>query len=139
MKKETAQKRARPQPRAKPSHSAGAADKPADSRALLFEPHRRGRTDDADAFIPDPDGGPARIADDLAENLAEEYLESATSGEAVAEEAQDEIVPEELGGPFVESTAEQEFAAGTDASNPEDAEAEPLPRPGAGIVANREG
>ena len=84
------------------------------------------------------EGGPARVSDDLAESLAEEFLESATSGEDVAEELQDEIVPEELGGPFVESSAEQEFAAGTDASNPEDAEREPLPRAGAGIVGNPE-
>src|SRR5262245_36048128 len=116
MKKGTTSKRARLPPPPKPSHFVRDA-----SYRAPFEPHRHGRTDDADAFIPDPDGGPAVIPDDLAESLAEEFLESATSGEDRAEELQDEVVPEELGGPFVESTAEQEFASGTDASNPEDA------------------
>jgi hypothetical protein len=139
MKKGTTSKRAHPHPQPKPIHAAAASHAvPRPMPRALFEPHRQGRTDDADAFIPDPEGGPARTSDDLAESLAEEFLESATSGEDMAEEMQNEIVPEELGGPFVESTAEQEFAAGTDASNPEDAEQEPLPRPGAGIIGNRE-
>ena len=34
--------------------------------------------------MPDPEGGPARIDDTLAENLAEEFLESATRGELAA-------------------------------------------------------
>jgi hypothetical protein len=84
--------------------------------------------------MPDPEDGPARIDDSLAETLAEEYLESATRGEDVVEDAFDEVVPEELGGPFVETTAADEFADGIDAANPEDAEAEPLPRPVAGLV-----
>ena len=37
-------------------------------------------------------------------------------------------MPEELGGPFVETAASTEFAGGTDESNPEDASQEPLPR-----------
>ena len=139
MKKTTTSQHARARARApKPSHSSSAAERPAALHPPAFEPHRHGRTDDADAFIPDPEGGPARIPDDLAESLAEEFLESATSGEDVAEERQNQIVPEELGGPFLESSAEQEFASGTDASNPEDAEQEPLPRTGAGLVGNRE-
>ena len=112
------------------------AKNPSDADKRAFQPVRRDRSDDANAFMPDPEGGPARIPDDLAESLAEEFLSSATSGETAREDLQDEVVPEELGGPFVESTAEQEFASGTDASNPEDAEREPLPRPGGGIVAN---
>src|SRR5262245_10632916 len=62
------------------------------------------RTDDANAFMPDPEGGPARIADDLAENLAEEYLQAATQGYD-AEEDLDQVVPEEIGGPFIETSA----------------------------------
>jgi len=40
------------------------------------------RSDDADAFIPDPEDGPAIAGDDLAEALAEEFVEGATSGAA---------------------------------------------------------
>ena len=96
--------------------------------------HRHQRSDDANAFIPDPEGGPAHTRDDLAESLAEDFLQAATSGEDVAEESGDEVVPEELGGPFVETSASEEFASGTDESNPPDAETEPLPLTGPGIV-----
>ncbi len=91
------------------------------------------RSDDGTAFMPDPEGGPARIADDLAENLAEDYLQAATQGMEV-EEDHDQVVPEEIGGPFVETTAAEEFAHDTDGANPEDASREPLPRPVAGLV-----
>ena len=88
----------------------------------------RGRTDTADAFMPDPGEGPARIRDDLAEVLAEDFVRSATSGEDVDDEVMEQVVPEEYGGPFVESSADEEFAEGTDESNPVDALPEPLPR-----------
>ena len=91
------------------------------------------RSDDGTAFMPDPEGGPARIRDDLAENLAEDYLQAATQGMEV-EEDHDQVVPEEIGGPFVETTAAEEFAHDTDEANPEDASREPLPRPVAGLV-----
>ena len=91
------------------------------------------RSDDANAFMPDPEDGPARIRDDLAENLAEDYVQAATQGMEV-EEDHDQIVPEELGGPFVETSAAEEFALDTDEANPEDASREPLPRPVAGLV-----
>jgi hypothetical protein len=84
--------------------------------------------------MPDPEGGPARIDDTLAENLAEEYLESATRGEDAVEDALDAIVPEELGGPFIETSAAVEYALDADGANPVDAEQEPLPRPVAGLV-----
>jgi hypothetical protein len=93
------------------------------------------RTDDADAFIPDPDGGRARTSDDLAETLAEDFVASATSGESVNEEVFDSVVPEETGGPFVETSSDQEFAHGTDESNPSDAETEPLPLANAAMNA----
>jgi hypothetical protein len=90
-------------------------------------PRRHERSDDGNAFIPDPEGGPAHTSDDLAESLAEEFLQSATSGEDAAEDMADQVVAEELGGPFVETSAQEEFARGTDESNPPDAEREPLP------------
>ena len=37
-------------------------------------------------------------------------------------------MPSEVGGPFVVTTGGEEFAEGTDESNPEDAEAEPFPK-----------
>jgi hypothetical protein len=91
------------------------------------------RSDDGNAFMPDPESGPARISDDLAENLAEDYLQAATQGMEV-EEDHDQVVPEEIGGPFIETSAAEEFAHDTDEANPEDASREPLPRPVAGLV-----
>ena len=102
-------------------------------------PHRHQRSDDGNAFIPDPEDGPARTRDDLAENLAEEYLQGATSGgEPMAEEQNDMVTPEELGGPFVETSAREEFADGIDESNPIDAEPAPLPLTGPGIATSRD-
>ncbi len=98
---------------------------------------RAERSDSADAFIPDPEGGPARFKqDDLAEILGEEFVRAATSGEDVGEENwHDDPVPEELGGPFVETTADEEMDLHPDASNPTDAEVEPLPRTNAGLIS----
>lgn len=93
------------------------------------------RTDSGDAFLPDPGDGPARVPDDLAEILAEDFLRSATSGEDAGNDVGEEIVPEELGGPFIESDADEEFAAGPDESNPEDATAEPMPRAVHGLIS----
>jgi hypothetical protein len=65
------------------------------------------RSDGADAFIPES----AQIrgtSDDLAELLAEQYLREA-SGDDSEEGARDDVVPEELGGPFVESSPDAEF------------------------------
>ena len=86
------------------------------------------RRDDANAFIPDPREGPARSKDDLAETLAEEFIVAATSAEEPGEDVRDEVVPEELGGPFLEVSAAEEFDRGTDASNPPGAAREPFPR-----------
>jgi hypothetical protein len=112
---------------ATPSVTDGARSRPTPSHTY----HQR--SDDGNAFMPDPGEGPARIRDDLAENLAEDYLQAATQGMEV-EEDHDQIVPEELGGPFVETSAAEEFALDTDEANPEDASREPLPRPVAGLV-----
>lgn len=91
------------------------------------------RDDDADAFLPDPDGGPTRARDDLAQELAEEFLLAVTTGEHVTEQALDQEVPEESGGPFVIHSARSEFGRGVDASNPVDASREPLPTPMRGV------
>ena len=52
------------------------------------------RSDDGDAFLPDPGAGPAHIDDDLAENLAEEFIVAATSAEEPGEDVRDEVLPE---------------------------------------------
>jgi hypothetical protein len=90
----------------------------------------RPRTDDANAFMPDPEGGPAHIPDDLAENLAEEIVDAVTRGDG----GDDAAVTEEIGGPFIFTSAADECAHVIDAAIPADAEREPLPRPGAGLV-----
>ena len=109
-------KQPKPSKPAKPAHH------------VKVEPHQR--PDGGDAFFADPGGGRARVSDDLAEELAEDYLASATSGEEQGEETHEREVEEESGGPFVETTSGEEFAAGTDASNPADAERAPFPSSG---------
>lgn len=92
------------------------------------------RRDSGAAFMDDPGSGEALIDDDLAETLAEEFVRAATSGEDTTEEALDQFVSEEIGGPFVETSASEEFATGSDSSNPDDATTEPLPRAVSGLV-----
>jgi hypothetical protein len=70
---------------------------------------------------------PRRPRDDLAEELGEEVIERATTGEDDTEETLDAVVPEEQGGPFVETSAAQEFAHDVDPSNPRGAKREPFP------------
>jgi hypothetical protein len=88
---------------------------------------RHGRPDDADAFLRVRGGDPSNTKDDFAEELAEDFVGSATSGEEQGLETRDSVLDEEVGGPFVTTPAKREFAEGIDASNPEDAEREPFP------------
>jgi hypothetical protein len=69
----------------------------------------------------------SRSSDDLAEALGEQFIEGATTGEGAAEGQLDQEVPEERGGPFLQSNAGTEFAEGTDRSNPKGAKREPFP------------
>lgn len=69
-----------------------------------------------------------RAGEPVSEELGESYVESATRGEPVELERRDSVVPEEQGGPFVPTTAQDEFAPGTDASNIAEATREPLPK-----------
>ena len=87
------------------------------------------RMDDGNAFIRDPGSGPARTRDDLAENLAEQFLTSATSAEESAPDDFDREVPEDSGGPFVETTGRKEFARDDEAPNIPGADREPFPSP----------
>jgi hypothetical protein len=65
--------------------------------------------------------------DELARELGEEYVRSVTGAEHAADDMRDEEVPEEHGGPFVTTRAEEEFADDVDESNPEDAEPAGVP------------
>lgn len=91
-----------------------------DLRALSRE-HRDGGDDRA--FFNRP-----RSGDDLAEELGEEAVETMTSGEDQSDHLTGAIVEEERGGPFVKTRGSDEFARGTDRSNPRDATREPFPR-----------
>jgi hypothetical protein len=66
--------------------------------------------------------------DDLAQELGEEAVETMTSGEDQSEHLMGEVVEEERGGPFVKTRSGEEFAAGTDRSNPRGSTREPFPR-----------
>jgi hypothetical protein len=97
-----------------------AADPPARNRA-------RAEPLDPEAFTDE-----AIRDDSLAEQLGEQFVRSATSGEDETQDILDAESAEERGGPFIESTSAQEFAYDTDGSNPEDATREPFPRSGPG-------
>jgi hypothetical protein len=90
----------------------------------LLEDSAENRTDDGNdkAFL---DG--SRATEELAEELGEAFIEAATSGEDAEGDRHERVVAEEAGGPFVPSTAGQEFAGGTDASNIPEATREALP------------
>ncbi len=80
-----------------------------------------------------PDDGRAflhgfRTGDPLAEELGEAFLESATSGEESEPERRDQVLVEEVGGPFVRTRASREFAYDFDESNIAEATREPLPK-----------
>jgi hypothetical protein len=86
------------------------------------EPRERDGAEER-AFVSSATG----VKDDLAEELGEAFVQSATSGEEAGLEMANAETEEERGGPFVETTAEVEFADDVDASNPEDAEPAALP------------
>jgi len=67
-------------------------------------------------------------ADPTAQESAEEFLITVTSGENGGESTLDAVLPEENGGPFVVTAAGAEFAYGTDRSNPIGATREPFPK-----------
>lgn len=66
--------------------------------------------------------------DSLAEELGESFLRTATGGEDDDVATLEQVIAEESGGPFVETTGATEYAHDTDASNPRGATREPFPR-----------
>jgi hypothetical protein len=85
-----------------PKQSHSLAGRVRDARAAAHRP------DDGEAFLPDPSTRDRHnaLADSDAESFAEEFIASATAGEPVAPDAEDEVVEEEWGGPFLELEAE---------------------------------
>jgi hypothetical protein len=71
--------------------------------------------------------GKSRTKDPLGEELGEDAVRTMTSGEDQSDRLQIEV-DEEIGGPFVTTSAGQEFARGTDRSNPRRATREPFPK-----------
>jgi protein-disulfide isomerase len=97
---------------------------PAYQKFLLSESGASRSDEDDRAFI----GGGGRSNDALAEQLGEEFVESATSGQDDGDERFDQVVPEENGGPFVESNGAIEFADDDEPPNIDDAPPEPFPK-----------
>jgi len=90
----------------------------------LLEMAREGKVNDTSgAFIEAPE-----TRDDLAKGLAEAAVTSMTSGEDQLGTDLESVVDEELGGPFLETSGNTEFAGGTDESNIPEATREPFPR-----------
>jgi hypothetical protein len=73
------------------------------------------------------DGGLAR--DGEGEEMGESFVENATGVDDASMTRREAQTPDEVGGPFVETTGATEFAKGTDKSNPKNATREPVPRP----------
>ncbi len=115
-------KPAKPAPVA-PRRDATGHLNPAYAADLLTHSREMAEPRDDRAFLPS-----AIRRDALAEELGESFLRTATGGEEDEEETLDDVVPEEMGGPFVVTTGATEFAHDTDESNPADATREPFPK-----------
>ncbi len=72
------------------------------------------RSDDGVAFLPDPGARAKHTVASMGdgESFGEEFIASATAGEPVEMDAQDEVVEEEWGGPFLELEAADGDASG---------------------------
>jgi hypothetical protein len=88
--------------------------------AHLLAMSRSGRESNGDAFL-GAEGDPGAV------ELAYEYVESATAAQSEGQEMLDRHMPEEEGGPFVETSAHTEFAMDSEAPNIEGATREPFP------------
>jgi hypothetical protein len=94
----------------------------------------RGRSDDANAFLPDPFATTdphLELADDdagaFAEGLGEEFVVGITGNVDISEQEQDRLSDDEAGGSFVNVAASREMADDVDESNPAEATREPFP------------
>lgn len=87
-----------------------------------------GRSDDGNAFVPDTIGQLRPIPAVDAEAFAEEFIGSATTAESVKEDAVDEVVVEEDGGPFIVLDDDARLPASTDERKAEREGAESMQR-----------
>jgi hypothetical protein len=90
--------------------------------AHLLELSRVGKEPERMAFV---DG--TLNSDPGATEFALEFVESATAAQSEGQEMLDREMPEEEGGPFVETSAATEFAMDSEAPNIEGATREPFP------------
>jgi hypothetical protein len=89
-------------PRARISHATCEAWRLHASVSIMSNGNKEPkRPDSADAFVPDPIEHHKRLKAEDAEWFAEEFIATATSAEDVQEDARDEVVDEEQGGPFI--------------------------------------
>lgn len=106
------------------AESTGARDPMTmDDLDVNLEAYRSNR----EAFLPDPGQGPARVKDELAEEFAERFINSATSDEDRDDVRMQEPTIEEEGGPYVTTSEAEEFGGDPDANNPRETEPEPFP------------
>ena len=70
----------------------------------------------------------SRGRDTLSDELGEDAVRTMTSAEDQSDRLQEGTVEEEIGGPFVITPAREEFARGTDRSNPRKSTREPFPK-----------
>jgi hypothetical protein len=94
----------------------------------LLEKARETKNDDDSpeagrAFLKGPSSN-----EELSEGMGEAFIEAVTSGEESEGDRHERVTLEENGGPFVETSGNEEFAVGTDESNISTATREPLPR-----------
>lgn len=96
------------------------------------------RRDAGDAFLKDPTGGRARAfaKDDLAESLAESFLDSATSADPRFVE--DTLFTEELGGPFLTTEARRGTGRHLDRATPMDDQPESWPKVMSALISSDE-
>jgi hypothetical protein len=122
MKKKTTPSRRSPSA-TRPHGYDASGHLPQNYEQRLVEQARASRaTDTDDAFV-----AAAYTDDDLAEELAEAAVVSMTTGEDELKSQLEAAVDEDVGGPFVETSAGTEFAGGTDESNIAEATREPFP------------
>lgn len=91
--------------------------------AHLLAMSRAGREPEHGAFVDDTQAQ----SDPGALELAYEYVESATAAQSEGQEMLDLQLTEEEGGPFVETSAQTEFAVDSEAPNIDGATREPFP------------
>lgn len=117
--------------KAKPRPSVG-GDKRRDATGHLRPEYAKQLREKSREFRDDGNDNQAffkksRAHDDLAEELGEEAVQAMTSGEDASDRLE-APTDEEVGGPFIRTRGRQEFARGTDKSNPKDATREPFPK-----------